>query len=234
MSVERKLLEAALGYEFRNPELLLRALTHKSHAHEKPAAENAPSEDNEQLEFLGDSILGFLISEFLIERHPNLAEGRLSKLKARLVSAAHLHSVALRLELGRFLLLGKGEQMSGGREKPALLADAVEALIAAIYLDGGIEAAREFVRRHVAVDLEAILPLVDYKSALQEFAQARGLPTPRYVLIQERGPEHAKSFTVEVRVGDLWSAQAEDHSKKTAGQQAARLLLDQLTSQNSQ
>lgn len=232
MSVERKLLETALGYEFRHPELLRRALTHKSHAHEKPAAGSDFPEDNEQLEFLGDSILGFLISEYLLERHPNLAEGRLSKLKSRLVSATHLHSVALRLELGRFLLLGKGEQMSGGREKPALLADAVEALIAAIYLDGGIESARQFVRRHVAADLEAMLPLADYKSALQEFAQARGLPTPRYVLVGERGPEHAKSFTIEVRVGDQWSAQAEEHSKKTAGQMAARLLLEQLTAQN--
>lgn len=232
MSAERKLLEAALGYEFHNPELLRRALTHKSHAHENPTAGSGFPEDNERLEFLGDSILGFLISEFLLERHPNLAEGRLSKLKSRLVSAMHLHAVALRLDLGRFLLLGKGEQMSGGREKPALLADAVEALIAAIYLDGGIEAAREFVRRHVAADLEAMLPLADYKSALQEFAQARGLPTPRYVLVAERGPEHAKSFTVEVRVGNRWSAQAEEHSKKTAGQLAARFLLEQLTAQN--
>lgn len=231
MSAEREPLEAALGYHFRNEGLLRRALTHKSYAHERPAGDPAASEDNEQLEFLGDAVLGFLISEFLVEHCTHLSEGRLSKLKARLVSAPHLHAVALRLELGRYLLLGKGEEMSRGREKPALLADALEAVIAAVYLDGGIEAAREFVRRHIAEDPESTPAVADYKSALQEFAHAHRLPAPSYVLVDERGPDHAKSFTVEVRLGAEWKARAEEHSKKDAGQQAARILFERLTAQ---
>lgn len=231
MSAERERLEAALGYQFRDPELLRRALTHKSYAHERPADAPEAAQDNERLEFLGDAVLGFLISEFLVERYSHLSEGRLSKLKARLVSAPHLYAVALRLDLGRYLLLGKGEEMSRGREKPALLADALEALIAAIYLDGGIDRAREFVRRQIAVDLEAMPAQADFKGALQEFAHARGLPAPRYVLVKERGPDHAKSFTVEVSVGSQWSAQGEDHSKKDAGQRAARRLLERLTAE---
>lgn len=234
MSAERKPLESAIGYSFRDERLLRRALTHKSYAHERPEGPAGTVPDNEQLEFLGDAILGFLVSESLVRQHPHLTEGRLSKWKAWLVSAGHLHRVAQRLDLGRFLLLGKGEERSGGREKPALLADATEALIAAVYLDGGLEAAREFVRRHIVSGLDSLLPLADYKSALQEAAQARGLPTPRYVLVGERGPEHAKSFTVEVRIGSNWSAQAEEHSKKNAGQKAARLLLEQLNRQNSE
>lgn len=233
MSAERRLLEAAIGYQFRDGELLRRALTHKSYAHEQPAGAALPAGDNEQLEFLGDAVLGFLVSDLLVRQHPSLAEGKLSKLRARLVSAGYLRTVAQRLDVGRFLLLGKGEDRSGGREKPALLADAMEALIAAVYLDGGIEAARSFVARHIAPDLESLLPLADYKSALQEAAQARGLPTPCYILVKERGPEHAKSFTVEVRIGSEWSAQAEEHSKKDAGQKAARLLLARLTASES-
>ena len=127
MSAEQERLEAAIGYSFRDSGLLRRALTHKSYAHEQPATADAVLADNEQLEFLGDAILGFLASELLVSRFPTLAEGRLSKLKARLVSADHLHKVALSLDLGRHLVLGKGEEMSGGRAKPALLADALEA-----------------------------------------------------------------------------------------------------------
>ena len=228
MSAEQERLEAAIGYSFRDPGLLRRALTHKSYAHEQPAAADAVLADNEQLEFLGDAVLGFLASELLVNRFPSLAEGRLSKLKARLVSAEHLHKVALSLDLGRHLVLGKGEEMSGGRAKPALLADALEALLAAIYLDAGLEEVRGFMLRYVAIELDSTLPLADYKSAVQEAAQARGLPTPRYVTVGERGPEHSKSFTVEVRVGSDWSAEAEERTKKSAGQKAAQLLLAKL------
>ncbi len=228
MSAEQECLEAAIGYSFRDSGLLRRALTHKSYAHEQPAAADAVSADNEQLEFLGDAILGFLASELLVNRFPALAEGRLSKLKARLVSADHLHKVALSLDLGRYLVLGKGEEMSGGRAKPALLADALEALLAAIYLDADLEEVRGFMLRYVAVGLDSTFPLADYKSAVQEAAQARGLPTPRYVTVRERGPEHAKNFTVEVRVGSDWSAEAEERTKKSAGQKAAQLLLAKL------
>ena len=140
-------LETALGHSFRNPALLLRALTHRSHAQESSGANG--SLPNEQLEFLGDAILGFLVSETLVERFPDCAEGQLSKLKAHLVSATHLHSVAQGIALGQFLRLGKGEEQSGGRAKKTLLVDALEALVAALYLDGGLDPARAFVSRYV-------------------------------------------------------------------------------------
>jgi ribonuclease-3 len=238
MNAEPETLETAIGCSFRDKELLRRALTHKSHANEQAAAGKAGLSDNEQLEFLGDSILGFLVSELLVERHPSLGEGRLSKLKAHLVSATHLHGVAERLDLGRHLLLGRGEDMSGGRGKRALLSDALEALIAAIYLDAGLESVRQFVLRHVVGSFEsglvgADLALTDFKSALQEAAQARGLPQPRYVVLREQGPEHAKTFTVEVRLGEKLAGQAEACSKKSAGQKAAQLLLEKLTAESA-
>jgi len=142
-------LQSAIGYEFRNAELLTRALTHKSRAFETNSQQPERLPDNEQLEFLGDAILGFLISEVLVARHPSFLEGQLSKLKAYLVSATHLHNVAVQLDLGAYLYLGRGEEMSGGRAKRALLADALEALIAAMYTDGGIDPVRKFVLDHV-------------------------------------------------------------------------------------
>ncbi len=233
MSAELEALEAALEYAFQNRDLLRRALTHKSCSQEKRAEVSPSTGDNERLEFLGDSILGFLVSELLLERHPALAEGRLSKLKAHLVSAAHLHVVAERVNLGRNLLLGRGEEKSGGRAKRTLLANALEALIAAVYLDGGMPAAREMVQRLIVGAEEqpevADVALADYKGALQEAAQARGLSQPRYALVKECGPDHAKTFTVEVRVGQQWSSLAEGCSKKSAGQAAARFLLEELT-----
>jgi ribonuclease-3 len=228
VTAEIERLEEILGHPFKNRKLLERALTHKSRVYEKNA--DAPS-DNEQLEFLGDAILGFLASEALVARHPNYPEGRLSKMKAHLVSALHLHEVAAGFRLGDHLLLGRGEEMSGGREKKALLANALEALIAALYLDAGIEAARNFVVRHVIGDddpLDEGLEGADYKSALQEMAQSRKLPQPRYLTIEERGPEHAKTFLVEVRVGREWIGRAEGLSKKSAGQRAAQQILQQL------
>src|SRR5712692_3529331 len=172
MSADLGVLENALGHTFRDRELLDRALTHKSRIYEKPA--DAPSSsDNEQLEFLGDAILGFVVSESLVLRHASYPEGRLSKLKAHLVSAARLHEVAQELRLGDYLRLGRGEEMSGGREKKALLSDAVEALIAALYLDAGLEAVRGFIESHVvgSPDIpedELDSAVADHKSALQE------------------------------------------------------------------
>ena len=233
MSAEAGTLEAGIGYTFRDQGLLRRALTHTSHAHEKPAPAQPELGDNERLEFLGDSILGFLVSESLLERFPALDEGRLSKLKARLVSAAHLYRVASSLGIGGHLLLGHGEELSGGRAKKTLLADALEALIAAIYLDGGLPSVREFVRRHVVGGPEAGaedagLDQPDYKGALQEAAQARGLPAPRYSVVREEGPEHAKTFVLEARIGGEWAERGEGLSKKSAGQRAAQLLLEKL------
>ncbi|HXM43605.1 MAG TPA: ribonuclease III [Bryobacteraceae bacterium] len=230
-------LEVAAGHRFADREILRRALTHSSHVHEQAlAGGDAAARDNEQLEFLGDSVLGFLISEDLVQRHPEAAEGRLSKLKAHLVSAAWLHEAAQQLRLGEYLELGRGEEMSGGRAKKTLLVDALEALIAAIYLDGGMQPAREFIKRFVVAS-EAGLEgeqsprnLTDYKSALQEFAQARRLPPPRYVIVRERGPEHSKTFTVEARVGREWVGQAEGNTKKSAAQKAARDVYERLQS----
>jgi ribonuclease-3 len=226
---EPEALEEALGYQFENRELLARAFTHRSSVYEKTSS--AAASDNEQLEFLGDSILGFVVSDALVAANPEYPEGRLSKFKAQLVSASHLHKVAARLRLGDYLLLGRGEEMSGGREKKALLANAVEALIAALYLDGGMEPARRFILQHVIGEAEpsneAALA-TDYKSALQEVAQSRKLPQPRYAIVEERGPEHAKTFLVEVRVGRDWVSRAEGLSKKSAGQKAAQEILRQL------
>jgi ribonuclease-3 len=225
-------LEGILGYTFRNPALLRQALTHRSILSEAPEGDKA--RNNEQLEFLGDAILGFIASDFLLERHPDLPEGDLSKLKARFVSAGTLHRVAAGLGLGSHLILGRGEELSGGREKRALLADALEAIIAAIYLDGGLEAARRFVVERILLspeassDLDEIQP-IDSKSALQEFAQARKLPTPRYVVLRETGPDHRKRFTVEVRLGREFTATGEGESKKSASQAAASAVLRLLT-----
>jgi ribonuclease-3 len=222
-------IEAALGHAFRDRELLRRALTHKSLAHEQAPGAG----DNELLEFLGDAVLGFLVSEALVAAHPDASEGTLSKLKARLVSAAHLHQVARRLDLGRHLLLGHGEDLSGGRLKRNLLSDAMEALIAAVYLDGGVEAARALVARHVLEETAGPDGAPedagqDHKSLLQEAAQTWNLPPPRYHTVREQGPEHAKTFTVEVRVGQEWVEQAEGASKKSAGQQAAQRLIERI------
>ncbi len=232
-------LESLLGYRFRDRELLLRALTHKS----LRAESSADIQHNELLEFLGDSILGFLASEFVFRLAPGAREGDLSRLKAHLVSATRLHGVAAALGLGRFLRLGKGEEQSGGRNKKALLADAVEALLAAIYLDAGPPAGLDVCRRLLerllwpAVETAPAEPAsipVDPKNALQEFAQARKLPLPRYCLIAQSGPEHAKLFTIEVRLGPGRSAAAQASSKKAASQRAAALLLDQLRQELAQ
>jgi ribonuclease-3 len=233
MGANLGILEKALGHSFRDRELLERALTHKSKIYEK-SAEGQIAADNEQLEFLGDAILGFAVSESLVRRFPSFPEGRLSKLKAHLVSAAHLYAVAQSLELGNYLLLGRGEEMSGGREKKALLSDAVEALIAALYLEAGLEVTRRFLEERVigAFDLPedgVDSAVTDHKSALQEMAQALKLPPPRYVIVTEDGPEHSKTFTVEVRVGKDWVSQAQGLSKKSAGQKAAQQVLQQLT-----
>ncbi|MEZ5402827.1 MAG: ribonuclease III [Bryobacteraceae bacterium] len=226
-------LEERLGHRFKNKELLTRALTHKSRAFETGPLQPDRLADNEQFEFLGDAILGFVVSELLVVRHPGFPEGRLSKLKAFLVSSNHLHGVARRLDLGDFLFLGRGEELSGGRSKRALLANAVEALIAALYVDSGFEAARRFVVDHVVADFneergEDESLVVDYKSALQEAATAMGLSAPRYVIAKESGPEHKKTFTVEARIGQVYAERAEGTSKKAAGQRAAQLVLEKL------
>ena len=228
---ESRQIEDILGRSFTRPELLEQALTHSSLAHESGDS----AAHNEQLEFLGDAVLGFVVSARLIQQFPGASEGQLSKIKAHLVSATHLHQVAKRLELGRFLKLGRGEEKSGGRAKRALLVDAMEALIAATYLDGGIVAAENFIVRCViAGELEAGLQAFqteDHKSALQEYAQARQMPQPRYRVAEQRGPEHQRVFVVEAVVGEGCIASAEGGTKKGAEQAAARAMLAKLQQQ---
>ena len=238
MSAELPSLELKLDHRFSDPSLLRCALTHSSLANETRAASGLAVHDNEQLEFLGDSILGFLIAEALMLRSPGSAEGELSKWKAHLVSAAHLHGVARRLELGDYLELGRSEEMSGGRAKKTLLVDGLEAVIAALYLDAGLEPVRCFVGARV---MDAPVPagpdappaIADFKSALQELAQSRKLPQPRYTIVRERGPEHSKTFTVEVRAGKDWTGQAEGRTKKIAAQRAAREVYERLLQEAS-
>jgi len=240
-------LEAVLGHRFQQPELLHRALTHSSHARE---AESLSEEeagtfrvlDNEQLEFLGDAVLGFVTSEELFRRFPHYDEGHLSKFRAHLVSEKHLTQVAASLELGRFLVLGRGEEKSGGRAKSALLANALEAILAALYLDAGLEQARKFILQHILLRELTIyeahepgqVPITDYKSALQELVHTTGHAPPSYILVKEEGPEHKKTFTVEGRLhrsGKIeFVARAAGPTKKRAEQNAARLALEYLWS----
>ncbi|MFQ5817385.1 MAG: ribonuclease III [Terriglobia bacterium] len=223
-----EVLEQALGYAFRDRELLAQALTHRSHR----GAGRLAGCDNERLEFLGDAILGFLVTEQLYSLGARLREGVLSRIKSNLVSARQLHQVAVRLDLGRHLRLGSGEEKTGGRHKQTILANALEALVAAVYLDGGLPAARTVVRRLLVEELEARgmehLAQADYKSALQEHLQGRKQLPARYELVATRGPEHRKEFSVAVWVDDVLVAKGRGVTKKAAEQQAAKQALARL------
>lgn len=222
-------LEERIGYHFRDLGLLEHALTHRSRAHEDASGGVI---DNESLEFLGDAVLGFVIADMLFHRYPTHSEGYKSKVKAGIVSAASLARLASAIDLGRYVFLGRGEEKTGGRRKHAILADSYEALIAAVYLDGGIEPAREFILSHFsplidrAGDRAAEATFTqDWKSALQEWLQAAGRGLPTYRLAATEGPDHRKRFDVEVMVGDEVAGRASGRSKKDAEQQAARTAL---------
>jgi ribonuclease-3 len=222
-------LEQRIGYPFRDRGLLEHALTHKSRAAEDASGGVA---DNESLEFLGDAVLGLVVADLLFRQYPNYNEGQKSKIKASVVSTYSLARHAEQMGLGEHLLLGRGEEKTGGRFKQALLADAYEALIAAIYLDGGVDAAAAFLTRELqeAIETGASQTIVgqDYKSALQERLQALGRPLPEYRVAGETGPDHRKVFSVEVVVdGDVLGA-ANGKAKKEAEQEAARLALARL------
>ena len=223
-------LQRAIEYRFRDRGLLEHAMTHTSRANEDVSGGVA---DNELLEFLGDAVLGFLIADLLFHQFPSFDEGQLSKAKASLVSTATLARQAERLALGEQLLLGRGEEKTGGRRKQALLADAYESLIAAMYLDGGIEQARAFIAREFAPLLDGVrahgVAGHDYKSALQEHLQSHDRPLPDYRLTGTIGPDHRKQFLVELVVEGQAVAQASGASKKEAEQEAARLALDRLS-----
>ena len=222
--------EQKIGYAFDDRDLLTRALTHKSYSHEAKTERRV--RHNETFEFLGDSVLGFVIGDVLFRKFPELDEGALSKMKAYLVSATSLAGKAREYEMGDVILLGVGEEKTGGRRKDSLLANLYEAIVAAIYLDGGIEPARRLIERSFAQDIRAIqgddLLFHDYKTALQELAQGRGMPLPEYNVVGEVGPDHDKTFIVEVKLGSL-VARGEGSSKKEAQQQAAKQALGEMT-----
>jgi ribonuclease-3 len=234
-------LQQLLGYQFRHPALLDLALTHSSVAYEEQTNQD-PREDNEQLEFLGDAVLGLVVTEQLFRAYPEFSEGAWTRLRSQFVSRPHLASVAQAIGLGEFLRVGKGEEKSGGRKKPAILANAVESVIAAVYLDGGMEPAVQLVRTWLLDEtMEAVVEAAragevgDYKSMLQEYSQAHGLGQPHYQLTSETGPDHRKSFVVEVKLLDPSAvettlASAGGTRKKHAEQEAARLALQHLRS----
>ena len=230
---EFETLQAAISYRFRDRGLLEHAMTHTSRANEDVSGGVV---DNESLEFLGDAVLGFVVADLLFREFPDCDEGEKSKMKAMLVSTATLARQAERLQLGDHLLLGRGEEKTGGRRKQALLADGYEALIAAVYLDGGVEQARAFIVRELSGLLDDLrrdgVSAQDDKSALQELVQAGGGPLPEYRLVGTIGPDHQKRFEVEVVVAGQSLARATGPSKKEAEQEAARLALQQLTTEN--
>ena len=220
-------LEQKIGYSFRSRALLDRSLTHRSFANER-AAQNC--RHNEAMEFLGDAVLGFVVSAWLLERFPELSEGKLSKMKAFLVSEASLVELAEAIDLGRYILLNRGEEKTGGRRKRALLADAYEALIGVIYIDGGIATAERFLRRELGAKVRSIDPSAmigtDFKSALQEHLQAAGGPGPEYAVVDVLGPDHRRTFCIELRVGGRGITRSEGPSIKLAQQEAARRALE--------
>jgi ribonuclease-3 len=221
-------LQVRIGYRFRDRGLLEHALTHKSRAAEDASGGVA---DNESLEFLGDAVLGLVVADALFHQYPDYDEGQKSKVKAAVVSTQSLARHAERLRLGEHLILGRGEEKTGGRFKQALLADGYEALIAALYLDGGLEAAETFLRRELkdAIDEGSAQSFVrDHKSALQERLQALGRPLPEYRVSGEAGPDHRKTFSVEVIVNGEVLGTATGRAKKEAEQEAARLALAKL------
>lgn len=227
-----KLLEQRIGHVFTRSELLAEALSHRSWLNEG-ARNGAP--DNERLEFFGDALVDFLVAEYLLHRHPQAREGTLSKLRAELVSEVGLALVAADLGLGQFLRLGHGEEVSGGRSKPSLLANAVEALVGALYLDGGLPAARLLLTQYLFPRAEELplsgLAVQDRKSALQELLQAQGTGRPVYQVVDESGPSHQRCFVVSVCVNATVVGTGSGSSKKAAEQAAAAAALATLIDQ---
>ena len=220
-----KTLEERLGYQFKNRALLENALTHSSYANEH---REAGLTSNERLEFLGDSVLGMVVADHLFREHPDMPEGELTRTRAALVCEGSLVEVARNLELGKYLRLGKGEDAGGGRERPSILADATEAVLAALYLDGGIAQARRAIRTLILGNEEEMSASRDYKTALQELVQRESGRTLHYRLVGESGPDHAKCFSVEVELDGVTVGAGEGRTKKAAEQNAARAAIDAL------
>lgn len=218
-------LEQKLNYTFRDPKLLSEALSHSSYANEHRSARLS---SNERLEFLGDSVLGFVTAEYLFVQHPDLPEGDLTRIRAALVCEQSLYEVARKLDLGRYLKLGRGEEAGGGRERTSILADATEAVFAAVYLDGGIGAASDLIHRCLLnAEREELVEerRRDYKTALQELVQRQADQVLTYRMIGEQGPDHAKTFQAQVLLNDKPLGSGFGHSKKEAEQAAAKAAL---------
>ncbi len=218
-------LEEKLGYRFRNIGLLEHALTHSSYANEH---RSSGITSNERLEFLGDSVLGMVVAEYLFETHPNMPEGELTRTRASLVCETSLYEVACALNLGRYLRLGKGEDAGGGRTRPSILADATEATLAAVYLDGGIASVCPIIQTYILDKEQEKSVDRDYKTALQELVQRHPGQTVSYRLIDETGPDHARVFVMEVSVGGKPVGVGRGRSKKEAEQMSAKAALEKL------
>ena len=216
MNRDLKELEGKIGYTFQNKELMENAMRHSSYANET----RKKLKDNERLEFLGDAVLELSSSEFIFENYPAMPEGDMTKLRASIVCEPTLAQCAAVIELGSFLRLGKGEELTGGRFRDSIVSDAMEALIGAIYLDGGFASAKEFVYEFILNDIENKKLFYDSKTILQEVVQANGIEV-KYEMIGEKGPEHDKIFEVCASAGDLFNVKAEGHTKKAAQQKAA-------------
>lgn len=223
------MLEDAIDYRFKDLSLLKRAMTHSSYQGEMQWKKET---NNERLEFLGDAVLELVISDFLYNKYPHEPEGELTKKRSSLVFEAALNVCAKDIELGDYLYLGKGEDMCGGREKPSILSDAFEALIGAIYLDGGIENAKRFIREHIISDIDELVLLKDGKTALQQLVQQDENNSLRYETEDFGGPQHNKVFKSKVYVNDKLVAEGKGHSKKNAEQQAALNALKKLKAEN--
>lgn len=215
-------LQNDIGYHFKDETLLCRALTHSSYANERHIVIG----DNERLEFLGDSVLGFITAEYLFSEHRDIPEGQLTKLRAYAVCEKSLFEYAKEIELGTYLRLGKGEERTGGRSRPSVLSDAFEAVLAAIFLDGGMPAAQQFVLRFVRPYVEAKPTFKDYKTMLQEVVQQNHGEKLEYVLISETGPDHDKHFEIEVHLNSNVLGRGVGASKKKAEQNAAQEALE--------
>jgi len=216
-------LQGRIGYTFRKKALLQTALTHSSFANEN---KKTGVISNERLEFLGDSVLGMTVAALIYDSKPNMPEGKMTRLRAELVCEKSLAALAVEFSIGEYLLLGFGEEKGGGRKRPSILADALEAVIAAIYLDGGLEPVTQFISEHLAPQADRMEPEnTDYKTALQEMVQEKAGQTLSYHIIDESGPDHMKSFTVEVRLNGVEMGKGIGKSKKDAEQAAAKSVM---------
>lgn len=218
-------LEEKLGYHFRNRGLLEHAMTHSSYANEH---RGAGLTSNERLEFLGDSVLGVVVADYLFQEHPDMPEGELTRTRAALVCEGSLHEVAKSLGLGRYLRLGRGEDAGGGRKRPSILADATEAMLAAVYLDGGMEAVRPIIRALILDKEQEKSADRDYKTALQELVQRKPGASVFYRLVRETGPDHCRSFEMEASVDGKVIGTGAGRTKKEAEQMAAKAALEKL------